>query len=321
MRPELRAFVLRGAAFSLTLICAHLVLNAGFLLYMDRHARIAQTEYLQQRFTGPIETLVVGNSHALNALPNELLPPGALNLATEGESYLVTEHRVAQILERERVGRILFPADFDSFASHRVDFSNDWFWARRVDYWELARRTGRWSFLVRDLRGRYWAYLDERSAIARQLRPGELVTMGRAELAPSRMAKHARERSQQHFGAGLLFDPMLTAAFARAVRLARDQGTEVVVVRYPVHPEYLLLVPPAAQLPLERFLAQAFDGPVPALLLDASELFTDRPTYFLNSDHLNTKGAREFSEWLAAQLGPTTGAAAEIVPAGGHVSD
>jgi len=178
------------------------------------------------------------------------------------------------------------------------------------------RRGSPFLYAVNWLQGRFAPYVSERRNILSYLetgRPAEMrwlhsVDLERGALVgsgsirsktPEQRLSFAKERTQAHFGAEEPISPYPEHYFREILELCSAHPVEAIVVQLPMTDEYL-------EAAAEFIDARTFDQRVRALiapypnvhLAETREVFSGQPHLFVDSDHLNERGAVRFSRKL-----------------------
>lgn len=263
-----------------------------------------------------LETLILGDSHPKWGLyPREV--GRAFNLALPGQQYAETYYLLKSQLERDDfdIRRVVLQADLHSFAARGLDrFPLAHFYAGTVDYLEMGWRRGSpFTYTVRWLFGRYAPYVGERRNILSYLESGKpadlewlhdvdldsgaLVRTGSIDAqSASERVENADRRIRMHFGEKDPMSPFLEHYFQEILALCLERRIDVLVVQFPVTREYLdaaagVIDPAEFDLRVKELIAPYQN----ALLVETRELFAGRTSLFIDTDHLNERGAIRFS--------------------------
>jgi|GEM_PF-6459018 len=303
-REKLRALA-RTVAFLLPLFCACFWLSR----WNERLAFAARPEI-------PAGTRIVflGDSHVVDSLdPGRI--GGAFNFASDGESYIHNFYKLRWLVERvPSLRAVVLPVDVHSFSSYRANrMPVTPEWARYVDYLEIGRLRGQWPHFARELlalrlfgfRGEYRRFWQQ--GLLRRSRPpaadidrgfkpraGFFIKKGRSE--------RGRRRARRQLQGVELFSTDMVLYFNRILGLARERGLQVVLVRFPVTPEYLREA--GTLVAVDDFYARVrrLAGPgVP--FIDRHQALQRPPgRFFRDAQHLNLDGAERFSDLIRSDL-------------------
>jgi hypothetical protein len=87
---------------------------------------------------GEIDTLILGDSPAQDI--DHRLTPGTFHMAPPGESVIASYYRLRHITDRRprRLERVVLSVGVHSLVETQRARQNESYWARRIDYRELA---------------------------------------------------------------------------------------------------------------------------------------------------------------------------------------
>ncbi len=317
----------REIAKTTCLIAALLVLNAligHWYVNVVMKGSIPALTYLQfEPEAARVDTLVLGDSHAKLGLRTSILE-NAFNLAVPGQLYTETYYTLASQLERSdtEIRYVVIGADPTSFAEERLD---EWpylhHYANYVNYVEIGRKRGRpFEYAIRQQLGHFAPYVGRRNFMLSHLGRGEIrgvhldgnSRMERGALLSDETltplskqvrARRAKRRADLHFGDGAPFHPLLFDYFRRIIALCADHDIEVLVVKFPLTPDYVTAASRHIDLAeFDRELDALIAPYANAHLLDARSWFKGDPSLFRDSDHLNAKGASKLSRTIRREL-------------------
>lgn len=256
----------------------------------------------------------LGDSHMADSIDPGRIGP-AVNFASDGESYIHNYYKLRWLVDRAPALRVVvLPADlhsFSSFRAGRVAVNGEW--ARYIDYLELGRVQGRRLRLASDFvrlrlfgfRGRYRRFWErgllgrdqaQAASIDRGFKPivGFFIKKGRIE--------RGLRRARRQLEGVDLFSPDIVLYFRKILDLARKRGLAVVLVRFPVTPEYLRVA--ETLVPVREHYARLRRLAGPGVhLLDRHDVLQSPPgRWFRDAQHLNLDGAERFSDLIRGDL-------------------
>ncbi len=123
-------------------------------------------------------------------------------------------------------------------------------------------------------------------------------------LPPEERVRQAQEQANRVFYHGDMVLEPFTEYYRKILRMARDRGIRVVLIRYPLPLEYARLLNDETG-PFYRGVQDEFSVP----LLDYTHLFDSRQDLFSDTNHLNIHGANALGRRVLGDL-------AGILPAG-----
>lgn len=267
---------------------------------------------------GGIDTLVLGDSHALSGVDPPLLG-SAYDLALPGQFPPLVHAVLAS--ELDGIERVVLQADLHTFWPHPQSWFALRYYAPFTDFVSLGRQRGEpLNYAVRGWLGRTAPYAGRRSTVLGYLahgRPPELgwvrerpLARGAVlsdlrwiDLSADERARVAVERAEVHFQHGEAIDAVAESYLLRTLELARSRGIGVVVVQYPVSPAYLAAARAWVDVEaLDRRLGELLAAHPEVRRVDARNLFIRRPEYFADPDHINRHGARALTKRIRDEL-------------------
>jgi len=313
------------------LLCTLLALNASLAdWYRETVMRNGISEKTTRQFEElpsddreRIDTLILGDSHPKRGLYPSVLGD-AFNVSIPGENYTETYYVLkSHILDESLDLRIaILPVDLHSLSSWNLDgFAHVHHYAPFVDYLEVGwHRSQLLTYAVRGLQGRYAPYLSGRRNILSYFDigiPHDLhwlhgtPLVGGALIDERTLRKQSKsERIDQafkrtwfHFSESDMMAPVSEMYFLRILELCAENQINVLLIQYPVTPEYLEAA--AEYVDIEAFdqkiraLAQPYDN---VRLVASRSLFGNRLDLFLDTDHLNKNGATRFSKMIKCRF-------------------
>lgn len=314
-----RKFFLRLLVFTLLFLPLNHVLTRAYVRF-TRQPYVY--EYTRKKFASlqdEVSLLVAGDSHALNAF-NDTLVPGSYNYATPSESPIHIYFKLRAAFEQSdfqpRV--VVLPVDLHTFSSFRADKLADQdpaFWAQYVDYIEVGREQGELFPLMVERVKAEFAYLgglDNVLEILLSSEPWVTDSMEKgfrptyeqfSSLSPGEQTEIAEKRTSFHLGGKDYLAPIEVTYFNRLLDMLEAQQVQIVFVWYPISEEYY--EQSSGFVPVEDHFAtmqNLFGDRENTLWLDYHDLFWEVPAYYRDSDHLNVDGAQVFTEQFIRDL-------------------
>jgi hypothetical protein len=266
-------------------------------------------------FDRPIHTVIVGDSHCQCAVDDAVLP-GVANLSLNSEGYIFS-HAKLQLLFQQHpgIGTVFLGFSFHNLSS----YYDDYIWGKQS------------GAVVR----RYAALLTgaEKAALLRR-NPAILVAFSLG-LLPAWMAPGGtdgapfigafepvdtgkplntksmlkRIRSQYYAGNHVAAFSILNRIYlVKIAQLCRAKGKRLVLLNTPLNEIYRSHIPPG--------YPEEYDALVRACgveVVDFHDVTLPDDCFLPDGDHVNSRGARRVTEYLADYL-------REVPPAGGHES-
>lgn len=279
----------------------------AYLLTIPGSHRLLELDRSLLRHRQPLDVLVVGGSHAQNAVEPSILG-NSLNVAVAGEHYLKSSYRVPWLLDRHpaRVQVVVLPFDHVAYSGWKADtWEPERIWGRYVDWYELGTLRGdRWSYMARWTKANWVPYAGELNTIEQRIMHTRGFKQHGSAQQPARMRRRdGIEVATTHFGLGVQADPTLIAAQRRLIADLRHRDIEVVLVSFPVDRLYFETATALGAVhPRDNPLLQALLEDPNVHYFDFSELFLDDTDRFYDADHLSAEGRMTFSWTLRREL-------------------
>ncbi|PIW26503.1 MAG: hypothetical protein COW30_14880 [Rhodospirillales bacterium CG15_BIG_FIL_POST_REV_8_21_14_020_66_15] len=283
----------------------------------------------------PVGLLVGDSRMAVNVDPRRL-PAGFYNFSYPGETLRQIYLRVKFALEtKPSIHYLILGLEDVAFSEARArlrDATRQMLFADLVDLTEIYPSSPR--FLLRhavlhyaplvnaNQRRRTWeTMVDDAVQLLggdRSATPPEEFDCGGFNLVkkkewPSLSEEERRRKARRAVDrllGGSVGDPHMQAALHAILDLAGRHGVRVIGLRNPVSRSYIKAAyayyreDPLASIDLEGLYA----------MLDYETLFADQTGFFYNLDHLNSRGARRFTDRLARDLSELVPANASVAP-------
>jgi hypothetical protein len=311
-------FLRRGALFLLVLAVLSLGLSTFYERVVMADSFLLRRDRQYRAYKGKLDFLFLGDSHVHRGIDPTVIGR-SFNFGCASENYMQSYYKLSRILLEPGPARdcrvVVMPFDLHSFSSYRsARFRHAFYWKRYVDFLDLGRRKGNIPRYLGKLgQGTlvsYWGQGDDFQGYFRslfsgregldELRLGFIVSHDDYALVKNH-ERRGRERASHQLRGHVNFDRDFVQYFGLCLRLVRNRGKRMVLVRYPVTAEYLdhaeKLVtaepPPEIQRAIEK---------TGAVILDYRRAFLGRKDLFSDPNHLNETGARELSAALKIDL-------------------
>jgi len=291
------------------LLSAHVFLSSAYRQTLIPAHKVSLLDHDWRSSDQPLDLLIVGDSHARNAVEPRAFGPAALSLAVGGEHFTKTRHRMRHLFEQHprEVQRVLIPLDHVSLSGWKVDqFAPEAVWGQHIDFWALGRqRNALATYAPMALKASIFPYFGEfESAV--QLGAGTRGFQQRGDRKsepPRSMRRTGVQAAQMHLADNAAPHPELISDLQTLVVDFLDRGTEVILVSYPVTGGYL-------RTASELGVPHPTDHPQVAELirnpgvhhLDHSADFVGMPQMFWDGDHLNASGRKALSLALRREI-------------------
>ena len=250
--------------------------------------------------------LFMGDSHMERAIDPRLLTH-AYNLASSGENYIQNYYNLKNALKTCKPDTIVINRDVQSFSSFSIDnFEEDYFWTRHINYLKLAVDRQNIDLISKWLTGNFCAYFGnyanfyylfaERnsppSVLHKGFAPDNSIFDSKNDDTKARVAYHIKDKE--------LETPILIAHFEAIMALCAQENIKVKVIQMPLSIAYLSHIPAFAnKATLDQdieTICQKYTNIIE--VSDYTHIFDLHQEYFMDSDHLNEKGAQAFTQIL-----------------------
>jgi CubicO group peptidase (beta-lactamase class C family) len=303
VRPLLR--------FTLPLLALHVALCVLYAQTVGEAHRVREVDRAFLSSDAPLDVLVVGDSHPMNAVGPAQLGPRVGSIAVAGEHAIKTYYRLKWLLDQtdREIGTVVLPFGLHAFSGRNRDrYEPELVWGRYVDFWELGSRTTEViPFARRWTKAKLFPYTGELDTVVQYLE-GRRAFQDEAD--PDRFAdrpergdrRTAAEAAADHFEGHDPKDLAMVWAFKATVNMLHRREIDVVTVAYPVTAAYA-----KAALDLNAG-AGRMEELQPMIErerlrhLDFLSYYADRPELFFDSDHLNGAGRVRFTDLLGRNL-------------------
>jgi len=308
---QLSAAVLwQALAFVLVGLLLHGVAFGAYRAVVEPAHRVTQSDQEFLASSEPLDLLVVGGSHARNAIEPRRLGR-AHSIAVGGEHYLKSMYRVPWLLDasQREVATAIVSFDVTGLSSWKADhFAPEFIWGRYVDFFALGLRRGMpWEYGKKWVKAHLVPYAGERATLAQRLqgeRAFKQPGAGRDAALPAvSERRNGLEIASYHFEGYVAEDPHMAWGFRQLVGELRARGIRVVMVTFPVTPGYSLRSRElGADGPMRQQLLDELVVPGVVDHLDFEAAFHREPSFFYDGDHVNGRGRRRFTRMLRSEL-------------------
>lgn len=271
-----------------------------------------------------LKILVAGDSHPrANVHPDYL--DHSFIVASGGEHTILTYYRLADIIEKQGLGieLVILPLDLHTFSDYRKNTFGEngvggahW-WREYIDYRELCSSKDKlidlscWiKFIEADFT--YLGGIQKiREVVRIRFRGGNLSKMykgfmpGKNDFSKEdEPLSRALTRARSHLSNRNEFDDVLVKYYIRTIEMLTENGVNVVLVRYPITNPYYRMA--GRIMDIDQFYQSAmekiWEENNAIFILDYHDLFWRQNSKFSDPDHLNLRGAIEFTQILQGDL-------------------
>ena len=306
--------------FGLYVLCIALTValaSAAFIVPWLHTPTDAHDQALRAKLAGRIDTLIIGQSYAMNGIVpqklDERLGTVTYNLSGSLMPVYGQQYMLKKELARNPVRHVILEITPDTFTTdERMTYGNgDSYIVARLDSF-----SERLDYLIRCVQPADWPniyarmlMLSMRSAAYRLLGRTELIdeaNMGFSPLKAEDVSPDAAWARAYHQSMSVFREPLAEniREYEELIQLCKQAGCDVTIVYTPVsHAKVWELYDQDVFLSWARGIAEKHDVPLFDfnLLKARYELFSDA-TSFSDDNHLSREGAEVFSEVMADVL-------------------
>ena len=309
----MRRFVIHFTAFLSLALIIQLIIGGSYHSAISKQSNSFRKDAQLKSKESKTEILFLGDSHVERAVDPRYIE-SAFNYSSSGENFYQTFAKIRR-LEKTKIwdgiNTVVFPFELHSFSSFlRTQIKDDAYWVNLIDYPDYAFESKAYGLLGKMMKGEFLPHLGGMEEAYFVLRKGHLKQDIHLGFLPSMSVLNAERASsdssriQFHFENRIVPDLMLVKYFSKCILHALRSDKNVVLVKYPVHQSYAK----GAKGYLDKVQYQRFEDsllsafPQDVQFLDYQTFGKGKDSLFRDSDHLNAKGARLFSELLNTEL-------------------
>ncbi len=268
-----------------------------------------------------IDLAFFGDSHTQDAVNPDYIK-NSFNFGFPSENFVEIYYKLKRIIEEDDIliKSIVLEIDWHIFSDKRAQehglFKEIPFYLRFVSLFDMAELKQKSLFNI-FIQG-YFPFLGNGEKMVRyflqdrsNLTPiylGWAEKIGDFSLYKNKK-KVALERVNYFFDDGIAkINEQVFDYFLKSIQLAKENGINVVVIKYPLSKEYDDAISNIGIKDIEKdYYSKIFNGIESKLgkdysLLDYYDVFFDHSEYFSNSDHLNKIGASKLSNMISEAL-------------------
>lgn len=323
-RKDVYLFFAKGILWGLIFIGGNFFAKSIFIDQVLQYTNLYRSDYEFNQAKERIRILVAGDSHPRADVYPELLENSFI-VAYGGENTILTFYRLYNYIEIQNldIELVLLPFDLHTFSEYRKNTYGEngiagaaW-WSDYIDYGDLC--TGKvdglnlfcWvkrleaEFPYKDgiEKTRNYAYIKLGKSNFSQLDFGSLPGKGDFSIEPDPVNK-ALTRARGHLSNYDATDIDLITYYIRTIKMLKDNGVNVVLVRYPITNPYYRMA--NRIIDADEFYTKLGEllkeDNVDVPVLDYHDLYWKQNEKFSDPDHLNLDGAKEFTLQLKNDL-------------------
>ncbi len=262
------------------------------------------------------EIIALGDSHAATGFDPRVFKNG-FNFSSFGENYIYNYYKLKYILEKNnKLKTVILPIDLHTFSTWRADrFWHDFYWIRYVNYLELgSEKKMPLRFIGKYISAKLFPYLGEFKTIfnftpskKRKARVKPMVFQGFVIKKNDffyKRGKRTKQRIGLHYYKQKSFDKTVKKYFKKILQICLKHNIKLILVKYPVSKIYYEYA--AKIVKVENyynkitFMIKKYRN---VQILDFHNLFfRNDGIFFHDPDHLNQRGAKEFSVKVREEL-------------------
>ena len=309
MDKGIKKILFVGLIFIMIITMLVLTINFIYVKIILNQKTILRGEIQYEDMKGDIEILFMGDSHPANAV-NTSYFDNSFNFAELSESYDQTYFKFRKsVKDNPNLKVVVIPLEFYSFSDYRANkYVYVWYWLKYLGYEDLSKITGKSKLNL--YIGTKIPVLGNGIELFRlfgqqdttKIINGWHTNTGNWTAVENK--NHvASERIKVQFKNKYDIDAELFYYFLKIIDLAHENDIKVVIVKYPLSPEYISEIEKTPfsiesyYMTVDNFVSQKEN----VLILDYHDFYTDSKL-FANQDHLNINGANVFSKELSERI-------------------
>ncbi|MEH7381382.1 hypothetical protein V7138_13045 [Bacillus sp. JJ1533] len=279
---------------------------------------VAQKEVMVKQKRDQIEVVSIGDSHVMNGM--DIRDDDFFNYGISGEPVPLGYFKTKWLIENVKdLDTLLLQLDYHIFSYYRTtdvghlakqyrkyidedvseelgdypsaqDFFENPFYSLQVNYRPIVLRT-------------FFEYLQGDELHRPNIQDNGVITGTDqfTDRTPEKRQRIAQARVNHHlYNNELIIDGMVDY-YEKLIKLAQDNGIEVVLIRYPLANEYLQLIDEDVEAKFAKTVEE-ITSQYDVRILDYRNVFTEKQDYFSNEDHLNQEGATKLGEIVKQDL-------------------
>jgi hypothetical protein len=301
--------ILKISAFFLLLILVNIISNSIYKNIVMGGTPVMRTHKQFEQFNYQIDYLVLGDSHTKHALDTRILK-NSFNLTAAAETYILTYYKLKYILDNKlkNIKTVILnvdPHSFTSGRSNRIPIPFNYYYAKFIDYLELGKRKNKiLPYLLEYIKGTFFSFTgsqeDIYDAIRGKWKNIPLINgfvLSRRDFSKMDRQRITKKRTHNQFFKQNYFDKDMVFYFEKILDLTAGKGINVLLIKMPLAHIYYIFV-------LKYFDTDQWYHKIDSIIeprknvmvLDAQKIYFDKPHLFGDCDHLNERGARNFTK-------------------------
>ena len=292
----------------LCLLVVHISMVFFYQKVLMKNTSQQRKETLYDNLKTKPEILFMGDSHPLKDI-NPRYFPNAFNWGGSSENYILNYFKLKYLLKKGWKPKVIFlSTEMHSLSAqgqqlilnHELD---DTYWRNKINPREIDAIVGGTSYTRWWITANFAPYAGQFYHLKNLFSP-TIENLSQTGYAPGNqvweMEENRNEKlnalTKSHFGKYEIADSVQIVFLKKFKSLCAGENIRLVPIQYPVHFQYLQSAGKQINVTqMDSILSQSVK---PNGMIKLRNLFDRHPVYFSDPDHLNTKGAQIFSQWL-----------------------
>ena len=312
----LRKSVYKIGLFISILLLVNFALNSIFTTLYNSERYVSKKDALFESLKKPPKFLLIGDSHVQNSM-NPQIFKNTFNYSSLNENYIQTFYKLKYIIVNKInvPEKIILPIDLSSFTYFRAErFKYDPYWIKYVDYFEVDsvrsdNDNNNNKFIKKWIGARFFSYAGQFDFFTKLLYTKETTYKDDYLGYKPRYADYSKKkditriienRVKLYFPDERIFDEDMAFYFEKILKICSKNNIEVILIKMPLTKEYYEKVGERFDLAdyynKINLIARKYDNV--STISEYQTFYFNHPEYFRNPDHMNHKGATEFSKVL-----------------------
>ena len=267
------------------------------VLYFGINVAINYGIYSNQNVDlGQLDVLILGDSHPQKSIQPELFS-NAKNISQQAEPYILSYWKLKKILESHQLDTLIL-----GFAPHNISEFNDLKFSKEKWAPEMFRRSypiENFEAIENQISVDFKSYYKTLwKQISFYPKKDHQNYIGQYSINESSDVSDWQKIINRHFywdDEQLGVSELSISYLDSIVEISRKNNMTLVLVNTPVHENYANQIPADVQNKFENLKRKYQDQ---AIIFDFNKNHNYPNTLFFNSDHLNEKGAKQFTNTL-----------------------
>ncbi len=316
---ELYKFSKKMVLFLVVLVILILIVQISYNRFVLENTQVYRKELEYQKYFNSsqnknLEFAFFGSSHTRNAV-NPSYINNSFNFGSSSENYVKTYYKLKRVLaDGICIDTAVFELDLQTFSTVMTDktnlFNELYIYSKFTPYKDIAEITNSSIFSIY-IKSKFPFLGNGEDILIRILNPKKTEiykgwTNDSSDFSKLNMESEAEGAYKVHFQGQERISPIAMEYFLKTIELAKENGINIVFVKYPMSFEYDKIIT-SKGVDKKNYYEEVFENVNKTLgknyeVLDYYSLFFDNSSYFANSNHLNFIGAKKFSATIYGDL-------------------